>query len=303
MNAFEYFEKDGQENGNACHGNNGSINMDTSTGGRNGDDMGTENKDKKDINFDFNIDVNGKRGRGTDNKNVIWGALFLIGAIALMVNKLGFLNILLGGMSFFQIIATVFLVGVLVKGMAKHSFGQILFSVAFIIIVNDKVLHMEAFTPWTVLGAALLGTIGLHLMFPKVRSGYGRFLSINGKEIFPGRINEESREGDSARYENSFGESVKYVSGEISRVKLDNAFGSMQVYFTDAKLVGGTAGVIVDNVFGSTIIYIPAGWKVVMNVESAFGGVSQKGQCSPAGDNVLYMKGDTCFGTIQVRYI
>lgn len=41
---------------------------------------------------------------------------------------------------------------------------------AFLIIVNDKVLGMEAITPWPVLGAAVLGSIGLKFLFP----GFGR---------------------------------------------------------------------------------------------------------------------------------
>lgn len=244
-----------------------------------------------------------KENKNADSKNVIWGALFLIGAVALLVNKLGFLNILLGGMSFFQIVITVFLVGVLVKGMAKHSFGQILFSIAFIIIVNDEVLHMEALTPMPVLGAALLGTIGLHLMFPRVRSGYGRFLTINGREVAFAPSDGESREGTRLCYENCFGESVKYVSGEISRVKLENSFGSLQAYFTDAQLKEGTAEVIVDNSFGSTILYIPADWKVIMNVDNSFGGTNEKGQCNPEGSLVLYVKGEVAFGRLQIRYI
>lgn len=238
-----------------------------------------------------------------ENKNVFWGALFLIGAIALLLNKLGFLNILLGGMSFFQIIVTVFLVGILVKGMAKRSFGQILFSVAFIVIVNAKVLHMEAFTPWTVLGAAALGTIGLHLMFPNVRSGHGRFLTINGREVIFAPVAAESRKGDRRCFENCFGQSAKYVSGEVSRVKLDNCFGFLQVYFTDAQLKDGTAEVIVDDVFGSTIIYVPADWKVIMNVSNVFGAAGERGQCNPEGNIVLYVKGNVAFGKIEIRYI
>lgn len=244
-----------------------------------------------------------KDNKNMDGRNVVLGALFLIGAIALLINKLGFLNILLGGMSFFQIIVTVFLVGVLVKGMSKHSFGQILFSVAFIIIVNDKVLHMEAFTPWTVLGAAALGTIGLHLMFPNVKSGYGRFVTINGREVTAAPVTAETRQGSMICFENCFGQSVKYVSGEISRVKLDNSFGFLQVYFTDAQLKDGTAEVIMDGAFGSTILYVPADWKVITNVSHAFGGAGERGQCNPEGNIQLYVRGNVAFGRIEIRYI
>lgn len=244
-----------------------------------------------------------KDNKNADSRNVIFGALFLIGAIALLLNKLGFLNILLGGMSFFQIVVTVFLVGILVKGMAKRSFGQILFSVAIIIIVNDKVLHMEAFTPWTVLGAAALGTIGLHLMFPNARSGNGRFLTINGREVTAAPLAAESRQGSRICFENCFGQSVKYVSDEVSQVKLDNSFGFLQVYFTDAQLMDGTAEVITDVAFGNTILYVPADWKVIMNVSKAFGAAGERGQCNPEGNIVLYVKGDIAFGRLEVRYI
>ncbi len=260
-----------------------------------------ENADSKNTDG-RNMDDTHTDGKGADSRNIIWGALFLIGAVALLMNKLGFLNLLLGGMSFFQIVATVFLVGALVKGMAKHSFGQILFSVAFIIIVNDKVLHMEALTPWPVLGAALLGTIGLHFMFPKVRSGYGRLLKINGREI-RGPLCEERRKGDRLWYENCFGESVRYVSGEVRRMDLENSFGSLQVYFTDAQLMEGTAEVFLENSFGSTVLYVPSNWKVVLNMEHAFGGTDERGQCVPDGRNVLYVKGEVAFGKVQIRYI
>ncbi len=241
--------------------------------------------------------------KNSGNKNVLWGALFLIGAIALLVNKLGFLDLLLGGMSFFQILLTVCFVGMLVKGMANHSFGQILFSVAFIIIVNDEILHMEAFTPWTVLGAALLGTIGLHLMFPGVSSKKGRFLTVNGKEMPIVPISEDSRNGSSLHYGNCFGQSVKYISGVVSRVKLEDGFGALQVYFTDAQLEAGTAKVILQDAFGSITLYVPANWRVIMDVTQVFSVVNEQGACNPEGSQVLYVKGEVAFGKLQIRYI
>mgnify|MGYP006893000712 FL=1 len=40
-------------------------------------------------------------------------------------------------------------------------------SIAFICIIYDDWLGITALTPWTVLGAALLGSIGLSLIFKK----------------------------------------------------------------------------------------------------------------------------------------
>lgn len=239
-----------------------------------------------------------------ENKNALWGALFLIGAVAILVNKMGMLDILLGGMSLFQIVATVFLAGSLVKGLAKRSFGQILFSIAFIIIVNDELLHMEVFTPWPVLGAALLGTIGLHLIFPRVKSGYGRLdFRINDKKVNTVPGSGESRRNGVLTYESCFSETVQYVSEEIDRVCIENSFGSLQVYFTDAVPKDGTAEVKVENCFGSMVLYVPADWKVVLDVENAFGGTEEKGHCNPESGTVLYVRGEVSFGKLQIRYI
>ena len=95
-------------------------------------------------------------------RNIFWGILFLLGALALLLGKLGYLN----GMGFWSVFISVILAGCLINGILRRSFGGILFSLAMLIIINDELLHMEAITPWPVLGAALLGTIGLHFLFP-----------------------------------------------------------------------------------------------------------------------------------------
>jgi hypothetical protein len=47
-----------------------------------------------------------------------------------------------------------------VKSLLRINFAGILFSIAFICIIYDKQLGITAATPWTVLIAALLGSIG-----------------------------------------------------------------------------------------------------------------------------------------------
>ena len=242
----------------------------------------------------------GKNGRGA--KSVFWGVLLLLGAAALVVGRLGYLE----GIGFWTILFTLFLIGFVVNGLVNRSFGEILFAVAFLIIVNDKLLGLESITPWPVLGAALLGTIGLNLLFPGFRKGGKSHvkLTVNGKD-YEGKtpVFEESWEGDSVSYENAFGEAVKYISGPIRHVRADNSFGSMQIYFTDAQLVNGSAEINVEVAFGSMILYVPASWRVVVNTTNAFGGTKERGQCNPQGTTVLYVKGEVSFGSLQIRYV
>ena len=107
----------------------------------------------------------------------------MTGAAALLLSRLGFLR----GVGFWAIVCNIFLASVLVKGIAKRSFEKMLFSLAFLIIVNDELLGLEAITPWPVLGAALLGSLGLNLLFPKSAKwgghpAWGRGEGAEGRE-------------------------------------------------------------------------------------------------------------------------
>lgn len=236
--------------------------------------------------FEFKVNKGG---------NVFWGIVFLLGAAAFLVSKLGILE----GIGFWSILFTIGLTGIFINGLVKRSFGQMLFSLAFLVIVNDEFLKLEAITPWPVLGTALLGTIGLNLLFPK----FGRKKSyklIAGGEHRVG----DTVSGDSVFYENAFGSAVKYVVGEISRVEVDNAFGSMEVYFTDAVLKEHAASVNVDSAFGKVTLYIPRGWKVVNNMTQAFGGAGYSDyENDSQGENTLYISGDIAFGALQIHSV
>ena len=119
-------------------------------------------------------------------ENLFWGLFFIVGAIALIVNKLG----LLGGISLWTIFFTVFLAAMLIKSVMHRSASGILFSIAFLCILYDKELGITALTPWTVLGAAALGSIGCSMLFQPWRKNHWEH---HGNEEFE----METIEGDS----------------------------------------------------------------------------------------------------------
>lgn len=229
-------------------------------------------------------------------KSIFWGTVLLLAAAAILLGKLGYLE----GIGFWTILFGACLLSFLVKGIVGRKIGTVLFSLAFLIILNDEMLHLEAITPWPVLGAALLGTVGLKMLFPKL----GRYRRSNLVRIGEGTgnnmIEDYTGDGECVSYDNVFGESVKYVSGVIRQVDVDNVFGVVQIYFTEAFLYGGTASVNVDNVFGSVEIYVPQAWKVELDTENIFGSSKQTGKSSINGENVIYVGGDVVFGHLEV---
>lgn len=231
-------------------------------------------------------------------RNVFWGIALLAAAAALLLSKLG----ILGGISFWPMVLNIALLAILIKeGIEKRSFEGLLLPLAFLIIVNDKALGMEAITPWPVLGAAVLGSIGLKFLFP----GFGRRHGHRKKEGKGQDKGAEEYTSEKGRifYKNTFGDSTKYVSGIVSRIEVVNNFGSIQVYLTETLLADRRAEVDVKNSFGSIVIYVPAVWKVVLDVGAAFGSVDENGKCNPYGEDVVYIEGSVNFGSVEIVYV
>ena len=181
------------------------------------------------------------------------------------------------------------------------NFWEILFSIAFICIIYDDWLGITALTPWTVLGAALLGSIGLSLIFKK-KSGHSPSISF---EFDSDSDNEDEKYiGENIKIDNNFGTAIKYVNSDnFCMADVDNSFGSLTVYFDNAIIQSGSAKIKVDNSFGETNLYIPKEWKTENNLGQAFGSVKIHGVCEGSSNNTLKLKGETSFGEINIYYI
>ena len=95
--------------------------------------------------------------------NIYWGMIFIIMAALIVVNGLG----LIEGVGVWSIIFTVLFGAALLDGIVRLQATTILFSLAFLAIVWSEQLHIESITPWPILFAALLGSIGINMIFGK----------------------------------------------------------------------------------------------------------------------------------------
>ena len=232
-------------------------------------------------------------------RNIFWGLLFILGAVFIVVNKLGYFQ----DIGVVTVIFTIVVAGALIDSICHRSFGGILFSLACLCILYDEPLGIEALTPWPVLVAALLGTIGLNMVFKQKKRSWSCEKNYGwDNEKYREIIDEESSEW--VRCEVSFSSTTKYVnSTSFKKADLECSFGSMTVYFDNAVLDQGKAAVNVDVSFGDMKLYIPRTWKVVMNLDNAFGGCKEYGSCSMSDENVLMLNGDVSFGGLEIYYI
>ena len=246
-------------------------------------------------------------------KKILWGLGFLLAAILLIAGNFYDINVS-------DILIMLAMVILLIEGIIHRNFALILFPVAIVFIINSDRLGMSELSPWSVLAAALFGSIGLSVLFPHRGRHWKKTINFHGNYFGSGSnradgVQSEKRERSGeefvhansegeVRLDNAFGETVKYLNGELSGpVHLMNSFGVMSVYFDNAVLKGHSAYVRASSSFGSMVLYIPAAWNVVIRDDTAFGGVTEKGQCNHDSVDTLEIRAQAAFGEIKIRYI
>ncbi len=234
------------------------------------------------------------------NKNggkIFWGLFFILAAVYIVVGKFW----MLPDISVFSVLLTVFFVWLFIKGIMHRNFWEILFPIAFICIIYDEPLGITDLTPWTVLGAALLGSIGLSMIF-KPKKNYK--FNVNGNVVGGSGVSSEQCSGEMIHCENNFGSQIKYINSDNFRsAHLENNFGTLNVYFDNAVIQGGFATVTVENNFGETVLYIPREWKVQNNITRSFGSISETGRNEGTSENTLCLQGDCSFGSIEIHFV
>lgn len=249
--------------------------------------------------------------KGIKSKNIFWGVFLVLAAVFLIVSQLG----LVEGVGVVSILFGILFFALLIDGLVRGSIGTVLFSIAFLCIVFDKPLGIEAITPWAVLGAALLGTIGLNMVFKKKKHIHVEWYDKREKQnendqyvdshiVDEEKHTENGLNGSRVFFKNSFGESVKYINSDnFEFAALECSFGTMKVYFDNTSIPSGNATVELDVSFGGVELYFPGEWTVVDHTDTSFGGVDEKNTPHSVGGPVVTLTGDVSFSGVTIIYI
>jgi len=233
---------------------------------------------------------------------LFWGLLFLLGAASLILNQLNIWPTF-HHFSLFDILYTLFFIWIFLEGVRHRNFFGILFGLAFIVIRYDKLLHFTAITPWTLLCAALLASIGLTIIFPKY-SYFGEN-SFNGFKFADcGKKQFSEEDGETIYFKNSFSSTTKYVNSDaLVNASFQNAFGEMKIYFDNAVIKNGIADINLAVSFGEATLFIPKTWHVENHLQTSFGGVKEENKSQSQGSPTLRIYGEISFGEAVIVYI
>lgn len=231
-------------------------------------------------------------------KKIFWGLYFIAAAVFLLAAKLtGFADTSVG-----VLVACVLLLAVLIQSIIGCWIPGIVFPIAFVAILFDEQLGITAITPWYLLGAALLLSIGLSMIFHK-HHDWSNCAGIHHHDQYAST--EEYVDGSDFSWKNTFGATIKYVqSDDFRSTDLSNSFGSMTVYFDKAEIKEGTqAKINVDVSFGAIELYIPKQWNMKIDAHAAFGAIDEKNRKEYSAEPVVLLGGNVSFGAVEIYYV
>lgn len=247
------------------------------------------------------------------NRNgIFWGLFLLLSAAILVVSQM---HLITYTFSFWTIVATIFLVAVLIKSLVYFSIAGSVFSLAFLAILFAKPLGITALVPWTVLGAALLISIGLSMIFrpllvkhrPWMRRSYYKKQWNGGERVsFDRKVDpdvETVAESDINVYV-KMGSSIRYVkSDDFKRADIDVTMGDAKVYF-DNVTVTDTAIINVNASLSGVELYVPKNWNVIKEMNSNLGGVTEVGFADVTADSpTITVRGLVSLSGLKISYV
>ncbi len=231
-----------------------------------------------------------------NTSKVFWGLFFVAGAIFVLVSSMNFFP----GINAFTFILAVLLAAGFIRSLVNLEFAGMLFSLAFLAILFDDQLGITNITPWPVIFAAGLASVGLGMLFNNHKS-----IKIHHRhdgEGFSETVNEA--DGSTINYGTSFGSSIKYVnSNDFRSANLDCTFSAMKVYFDNASIVGDGATINLNVTFSGVELYIPKEWNVVNHATATFGSIDEKNRPGNYITPTVILTGTVSFAGVEIIYI
>lgn len=253
------------------------------------------------------IELKGKKRvmRAKKLERILWGLFFIVAAIILVTNKLGIFEGI-GTFSIWGLLLAAVLVVCCVKSIAHYNIPGVIFSVAFICIIYAQPLGIAALSPWTILFAAVLGSIGFSIIFHKKKyNNWEKKFERHFEKQFDGQYDTiDQTIDDAVSVKTSFGSSIKYINSDnFQRADIHCSFGGMKVYFDNACIQNGQAEVYLDVSFAGVELFVPKAWTIVNDADFTLSGMDEKNRNQSNGTPVLRLTGSASFSGVTIYYV
>ncbi len=230
-------------------------------------------------------------------KRIFWGIFCILATILLIASGLGAFVTL----SFWSLLGAVVLAAILIQSALHRVYAGIFIPVAIIYLIFQSPLGWPYIAPWILIIAAVVLSIGFHVMLP---------LKSKKMEFSHGGVHPESEISDNRDDSHpimnvKFGNITRYLHTDNFTVgQFTCSFGGIEVYFDEAKLNADGGEAILSCSFGSIKLFVPKDWVVIDHTQNSMGGIEFRGrQVETENPPKLTLTGHSNFGGIEVVYV
>ncbi|WP_137597858.1 LiaF transmembrane domain-containing protein [Paucilactobacillus kaifaensis] len=228
-----------------------------------------------------------------------WGIFFVLGAGILIASQMGWLSHY--HFDTFTTIATLFLAAILIKSMIYFSVFGTIFSLAFLGILYADPLGIGNLVPWTLLGAALLLSIGLSLII-RPHGIQHRWHQQNWQE-HPETVTTTDDQS-LVDVQVSMSSNIRYVeSANFKQANIYAYMANVKVYFDNATIQDEVANINIDGDLSGIELYLPKEWNLKIQTGNFLSGTEEKGLQSTKEGPTVNLAGNLHLSGLTVIYI
>ena len=232
-------------------------------------------------------------------RSVFWGIFFILATILLIASQLvSFTTI-----NFWGLLATVVLAAIIIQSCIYRMWGGLFVPLSLIYLIFQTPLGWPYIAPWILIIAAILLSIGFHFLF---RSRPKKYIPHH-HGFSDGRHSDVSQNEDDNNPVISvkFGSVVRYLRSDCLRAgRFSSHFGSMEVYFDNARLAPEGAELFLECSFGAIKLYIPRSWPVEDRTQNSVGSVDFKNlSATDSSLPRLTLTGNVSMAGVEIIYI
>lgn len=230
--------------------------------------------------------------------NVVKGLAIIAFAVCIFLNSAG----MLPGLPLVKIGLGIVLAVLSLYGLFDKNFVGCAIGVGLIGVIFKAELGIPKVSTWIIIVCAVLVGIGFELIFKKNKININ--ITKDGKTIDTEGTSEYWEQEGEFDLDNNLGSKTHYVSiANLRKGKVDNALGSLTVYFNGTTVAPEGAFLDIDNGLGNLALYFPADMRVKFNFENGLGRINVHGEGSQDADKPLVTANvDNGLGNIDIYF-
>ncbi|WP_099974155.1 MULTISPECIES: LiaF transmembrane domain-containing protein [Lactobacillaceae] len=236
-----------------------------------------------------------------------WGVFFVLGAAILAASQM---NLITYNIGFWSILASVFLVAAFVQSLVHMQVTGAVFSLAFLAMIFSKPLGISSLVPWTVIGIAVLLSIGLSLIFRPliIREHQRRYVNYYKKKIMSygqnfGNSDVKTVDNPDVNVQVRMSQGIRYIeSDDFRSANITVSMGDAKVYFENVT-VEDEASIYVDCSLGNVDLFIPREWNINNRINNTLSGLSESGRPVKGDGPKVNIEGNLYLSGMKITYI